>query len=254
VALLALVVLVALPIAADTDEESQPLVTDRPDFTESALTVPRGRVQLESGATHEETRGGEVDTYGELLVRIGLARRLELRVAANSWLAERPATGSGTDGVEDPALGIKWELARAGDRPSLLSPQASLILATTVPLGARAVSADEPLPSAVLALAWETSGPLGVGSNLGLATDIDGEGRYLTGLASVAVGRDLGGAWAGYLEYYAFLPEGSRPYDDSVDAGLTYLVSDDFQLDVRVGTGLGGDTDVFAGLGLAYRW
>jgi hypothetical protein len=56
-------------LAATADDE--PLVTDRPDFTESAATVTRGRTQVEMGYTF--TSAGDFDEHamGELLVRIG---------------------------------------------------------------------------------------------------------------------------------------------------------------------------------------
>jgi hypothetical protein len=60
------------------------MVTDRPDFTESASVVPRGRVQLEAGYTYARDEDAGVlaaHSYPEALARIGVVDdRLELRL------------------------------------------------------------------------------------------------------------------------------------------------------------------------------
>src|SRR3972149_2072098 len=62
---------------------SEPLVTDRPDFTESTVTVGLGGVQLEMGYTYtrDEASGGNTTEhpFPETLLRVGmLANWLEL--------------------------------------------------------------------------------------------------------------------------------------------------------------------------------
>ena len=49
-ALLLMLALAPLPLAAQESE----MVGDRPDFTESALSVPSGRIQLEAGLTFSD--------------------------------------------------------------------------------------------------------------------------------------------------------------------------------------------------------
>ena len=73
---------------------AQDLVTDRPDFTESAVTITPGRVQVEAGASVAEADGTEALAVGELLVRIGLTERWELRLAPGSY--ERVEPGAST--------------------------------------------------------------------------------------------------------------------------------------------------------------
>lgn len=59
------------------------IATDRPDFTESAETVPWGRVQLEMGYTFTQEKGARLSyrehTMPEFLLRIGIVERFELR-------------------------------------------------------------------------------------------------------------------------------------------------------------------------------
>lgn len=73
--------------AADFDDTGdEPLVTDRPDFTESAETIAPGHLQIESGITRSREDATETDSVGEILLRVGLTPNLELRAGFNSYL------------------------------------------------------------------------------------------------------------------------------------------------------------------------
>ena len=81
--LLLMLALTPLPLAAQEAE----MVGDRPDFTESALSVPAGRIQLEAGLTFSDFESeGEQIAFGEALLRIGLAESFELRGGLGSWV------------------------------------------------------------------------------------------------------------------------------------------------------------------------
>jgi hypothetical protein len=233
------------------DDPRPPLVGDRPDFTESAETVGRGRLQLETGATGSRTANGERETaIGELLLRVGLAAGWELRLGAGSWTD----FGDG-DGAEDASLGLKAKLAEgAGGRPDL-----ALLLGVSLPTGSSELTADEVVPEVKLAAAWAPSERLGIGANLGWADAAQDGERYDQLSWSVAAGLALGGAWGGFLELYGFSRE--EPGGDptlTVDLGVTRLIHPDLQLDARVGIavddGGGAAPDWFAGLGAVVRW
>jgi len=71
---------------------------------------------------------------------------------------------------------------------------------------------------------------------------------------SSAVGFDLSDRLAGFLEYFTFTEE-LDDFTSYTDAGITYLVHDDLQLDARVGFGLGeADDEIFWGLGVVARY
>jgi len=63
----------------------QDLVTDRPDFTESATAVPKDSWQLEFGYTFEKDNGLINHSLGELLIRFSPMEKLELRLGINSF-------------------------------------------------------------------------------------------------------------------------------------------------------------------------
>ena len=249
--LLTLFSIIASPHAQAQEEA---LVTDRPDFTESTASVRPGRWQIETGYTYEEVARQELHNLGEALLRIGLTELAELRLELPTYVDRRGPLGD-SDGLGDAAIGFKLETAAGSDERRFLEPAMALLVSTTLPTGDSEIGEPHLQPSVLLALDWAVSDRLGVGSNVGLSyASSDGE-QFAEASFSVALGADLGSDWGGFLEYFAFFPEsaGGDP-THFVDGGVTYLLSNDFQLDLRLGTEIGGETDLFAGVGLAYRW
>jgi hypothetical protein len=217
------------------------LITDRPDFTESAVVVPRGSLQVELGSTWERSEG--VNSLGgpEMLGRWGALERLELRVGLPDYVS-----ADGISGVTDATLGLKlalgsplgWDLAFIGD--------------VSLPTG----DAD-----------YGTSGSEG---NLILAT-----GRELD--RTWSLGTQLSGAWSsepgdldlGYTvvlgraltdEVSAFAELAGTSLEKDTRAvvvhhGYAYLVSPLLQVDLHAAFGLSAAApDVLFGLGLSTRF
>src|SRR5688572_30878275 len=82
------------------------LVTDRPDFTESTATVPRGHFQIEGGTTLTRVEDADATSFGELLVRIGTGERWETRLGLGSY-TRIDTPFDEFSGFEDPSVGIK---------------------------------------------------------------------------------------------------------------------------------------------------
>lgn len=241
---LMLVLLATPPLAFSSGPllGQEPLVTDRPDFTESAVSIVPGRVQVEAGATFES--GDEVDAWsvGELLARIGVISGVELRVGVPSWIDV-----DGLDGFDDAFLGGKVEI------PASDTWGTAVLFGTTVPVGDEEVAAAEWQPEVVFALERDLSERVGVGFNGGWSRPVEGEERVDELFGSAAVGFDLGGGWGAFGETFGFVTDGDgRAF---VNGGITRLIGLDLQLDARVGAGVGGASDVwFAGVGFSRRW
>lgn len=232
---LLLSLLMAGPAAAQ-----EPLVTDRPDYTESASAVERGHVQIEGGATLTDKDGENLYTLGEVLVRVGVAPRTELRIAGNSYVAS-----DGEDGFEDAGLGLKLVIVE----------NTALLAGTSVPTGSSGVGTDAWDPEVRLAH-QRALGDLAVGANIGwFSQEVDDDRRH-GGLASLAVGIPLTDRDGLFLEAYGLAAEGAGGEEAYVDGGLTRLFGNDFQLDARVGIGIAGDdaADWYVGVGAARRW
>lgn len=239
-------------------DRDEPLVTDRPDFTEASSTVGLGVVQVESGYTYTFDDDGTTSTkshsYPEALFRIGaLAEWLELRVACNyAGIDDGLVTN---DGAEDLYLGFKIGLT---PQEGVL-PEMALIPQMTVPTGADAFSSDEALPGLNWLYGWDVNDCISTaGSTQFNRTIDDGSGAAYTEWAqSWTIGYSLADRLGAYTEWFAFLPHSADTAHSEhyFDGGFTVLISNDIQWDIRAGVGLNSNADdFFAGTGLSVRF
>jgi hypothetical protein len=246
--------IVLLPVAFPDGKATgaqEPLVGDRPDFTESSLTIEPGRVQVETGYTFARLQDAKSHTLGEILVRIGLAEPLELRLGLNSFAVTSLPEQEDLTGFEDTFLGAKLHLCAAEG----VRPDAGLLAGASLPTGAEDYGVEVLQPEAVLALAWDLSAAVSLGSNIGFAYLEQESERFNQLAASVAVGWGFAGPWGVFLEWFGFVPE-SRDGPDAhfLDTGVTFLAADDLQFDFRLGLGLNGrDPEYFTGVGIVVR-
>ena len=241
------------PAAAQIDDD--PLVSDRPDFTESTGTIAPGRFQFEGGTTWQEIGEEDSLTFGEILVRYGLGENLEARLGVGSW-TRIDVPGDQLEGFEDPTVGLKVRLTPpVDDRPPGF-PAVSLIVGTSVPVGSEELTADEWEPEARLAFDWILTDMLTLGANLGLAFPTADGDRFDQVLASVTAGIAATDRLGVFVETYGF----SQEEEDGdatqyVDTGVTFALTDDLQLDARIGFGLNDPSpERFIGVGAAFRW
>ncbi len=243
----------SVPVHCQTDGED-PLVTDRPDFTESAEAVAVKRVQLEFGWTFERSGDVETHTVGELLARVGVRENVELRVGVNSYV-DVTAPGGDLSGPEEAFLGVKVKLVEGEETCGFGIPHVAVLAGASLPIGSDDISADGSEPEAVLALAWDLSERYSLGSNLGVA-NLNGETDRFTRLqGSLALGIGLTDRLGTFVEYFGFSSmEKDGPGASFIDGGFTYLVNDDFQLDLRAGLGLNDpEPEYFVGAGASLR-
>lgn len=221
-----------------------------------------GRVQLEGGYTYSNVEGEKSHAVGELLVRIGAVDRLEFRLGINSVVfrsardsadvpANRPRS---VRGLDDITLGLKLEVLRPPpSKPGL--PEVGIIAGTSIPTGRSEVGANKVQPGAILAAGWDLTDWLAVGANVGYAYPEDDDRRFDELSGSMALGFGLTRRLGAFAEWYGIYPlPADREDENNANAGLTYLLSPDVQLDARLGVGLGGPRpNFFVGLGAAWR-
>lgn len=243
--------------------QAEPIVTDRPDQTESAGIVPRHAVQVESGfgfARFDEAGlRTETASFPSTLVRYGLEPRIELRLGWDGYLDEKNEVGgidTDTTGSGGTSLGAKL-LLRDGENGG---PALALLASAALPTGDRAFRGERLDPAARLIAAHTLSDRVGLGWNAGVAaqTAADGTGEldtHANGFYTVALGIGLTDRWGTFVEAFGEAPlSGPGGPAHSADAGLTYLVRDNVQLDVSIGTGLNDRADdLLLGVGLSFR-
>ena len=238
-----------------------PLVTDRPDFTEASTTVGVGVAQIEFGYTYSyDNVGGQsvrTQSVGEPLLRYGmLANWLELRVAIFP-LDERTVTGAtrnSTGGTADLYTGLKIGLT---PQEGLL-PEMALIPQMNIPTGSPAFTSNNVEPGLNWIYGWEISDCISTAGSTQGNKRIDTTGEsYWEMSQSWTVAYSLTELLGGYTEWFAIIPNGAdtAQTEHYFNGGFTYLLSDDVQFDVRAGVGLNNAADdFFVGTGLSLRF
>lgn len=194
---------------------AEPLVTDRPDFTNSAVTVGLGLVQIEEGYTYtydaNSAQSSISHSYPETLLRVGvLAEWLEARVGWNyaSGVATEFAAGRTQDAGTDPLyLGAK--LALTGQEEFL--PEMGLLVQMNVPLSSSDVGANEVLPGVAWMYGWDLNDwvSLGAMSQGNRALDSTTGQPYFQFSQSCSVGYGLTDKVGAYTECFIISPSGA---------------------------------------------
>jgi hypothetical protein len=266
-------VLVVDPSAADTPgtlflwsedgEEAgpdleEPIVTDRPDFTEASSTVGVGVFQIESGYTFTSDTEGGVTTrshsYPEVLMRYGVvANWLELRLAWNYGNELTESVANSSNGFEDLYLGAKIGLTpQDGWRPEM-----AIVPQMTVPTGADEFSADEVLPGVNWLYGWDVNEFISTAGSTQVNRAVDGDDEYIEWAQSWTVGYSLADNVGAYTEWFAFFPDdaGAAETEHYFDGGFTFYLTNDLMWDVRGGVGLNDAADdYFVGTGVSIRF
>ncbi|MEA2563194.1 MAG: hypothetical protein QOH06_4698 [Acidobacteriota bacterium] len=233
----------------------EPIVADRPDFTEGTGLIPPGHVQVEGGTTLTRVEDDDITTFGELLVRIGAGERWEGRIGVPSY-NRIDALQQEISGLDDSSLGIKFRFTDPAGDLAPGQPAAALVLETSIPTGDDELTDDEWVPTAILALDWEVGERFGLGANVGYSYATDEEEQFHQLLASLSGGFSITDRLGTYLEWYGLSEEtADGPTTHYVDGGLSFLINDDLVVDARVGTGLNdADPDWYVGVGGSVRW
>jgi hypothetical protein len=238
--------ILSIPAAhADDDDIINP---DRPNVANSSQVVGKSRVQLEAGVQWDRQRDADAHVRTlttPTLLRIGVAGALELRVETDGRTIEHatdPATGAHTvsAGWADLSAGVKWHLAdQEGPRPSL-----GLIVEAALPTGSRALRGNGFRPNVELPAEWD----LGHEWSLGVMPAVSRDSDATYGAFAASLGKAFSERLHGFAEVAA--PQiGHGSTQTLVDAGVSWLVNRDCQLDAMVVHGLNRQTP---GLSLAF--
>ena len=240
---------------AQTNEVAdEPIAPDRPGFTNGSETVAPHRVIIESGFTQTRDRardgGGVADDFPEALLRFGVKSNLELQLGLPNY----NAIHGGARGFGDAFMGAKVKVYERGQTLASVAP------GLTIPFGRRDFRSSHVLPSLLLGVDTALGKRAGVSGNLILGeTQQDGgnnsTNNQFTITPAASISYDLTPKLGVFLDAYAIVPR-RGPSNSAIDGGLTYLLSNNVQLDVEYGHGLGGGASPrdFYGGGIAVRF
>lgn len=213
---------------------AQTMITDRPDQTESSSSVKKGSLQIETGFLLGFTEGG-LSSERQLLApatlfRYGLLNGLEIRVLSQFESLKDKSANENLNGIGDLEVGTKIELLKKENVNTEIAFLSHIIL----PTGTKVLSNDLFGTINKLSISHQLSDTMGLGYNAGY--DFFGEGKgNLT--CSISLGISITDQFGFYIEPYGNLLE-FKTYESSFDAGITYLVNNQAQLDFSFGTGI----------------
>jgi len=213
---------------------AQKIITDRPDQTESSSTVPKKSLQIESGVLVKFAEEGDISlreiAIPTTLFRYGISKVIEIRVANQYINIKEKNSSNEISGITDLEIGAKIQLFKKENSNTEIAFLSHVIL----PTGTKEVSFEKVGTINKLSISHVLTDNIGLGYNLGY--DYFGhQNGFLT--YSLVLGISVSERVGMYLEPYGSI----GIFDEhlsNIDAGITYLVKDNFQLDFSFGTGI----------------
>ena len=250
--------LIFLNISSKLYSQKLPLlVTDRPDITESALTVQKNRLQIETGFLFLKREnlnlnsGSGVDSgmYTVLnkdislpgvLFRYGISSFAELRLGLLIKYSEvsydKFYEGSNSTDLAPVNIGGKLEL---GEQDGII-PTAAVILQGEIPAlstESDTESKDWFDPSVVFCFNNSLTNNFSLGYNIGFDLSdgfTEGNGVFY----SLAAGYSFSDRFSGFVEYFGSTNFYHLIPNNGMDFGFTFLISNNIQLDISAGADL----------------
>lgn len=252
-----IILFLLLPFFIYAQTDSIPdIITDRPTQTESPYLVPKKTFQIESGIMctnrEDQTDIREMWSIGNTLLRYGVLKNLEIRVASSyeSLNVYQKETGvdSSYHGIGAVSAGFKvFIVEEKGIRPEI----AILGSITFRHLGNDNFSPTYSYPVGKLAVNHTLSKRFSFGYNIGFAySGEDADGFFIY---SAVLGYKISNRFWSFCEAYGKFDNGDFP-NHRVDAGFTYLVRKNLQVDISGGYGLSSEVDrYFVSAGFGWR-
>ena len=222
------------------------LETDRPDATESPVTVDRGHFQLESAFfsySRDDAGGIRREAWGvaESNIKYGLSDRMDLQLVFVPYVRETVTMGGGKTTVEDFSdltIRLKYNLWGNDSGTTALG----LMPVVKVPTQTK-VSNGRWEGGVVAPFAWRGGERWGFGSQVQVDRVYDDNDRDMDWEVShtAVVGLDLTEAFGVYIEYLGVA--GDHPYHSFFSGGVTYGLSEMIQLDAGTLIGLNDEAE-----------
>ena len=185
---------------------AEPLITDRPDFTEASSTVGLGVTQFELGYTYarNDAAGSDQHSAPELLMRRGIWRDwLELRIAYTGLAIADPIED--ISGSDDLYLGLKIGLTpQCGWLPEM-----SIMPQMLVPTGSSALTNDVVLPGVNWLWSWDLNErwAFSGSTQVNRAVDDSQPDTFTIWTQSLALSRSLTERLGVYGEWFGYAAE-----------------------------------------------
>lgn len=226
---------------------SQSIITDRPDQTESAVSILPGALQMETGLAYSindsESESLRTIHGPTTLLRIGLVDRLEFRIQ-QQLLHVKGANNETVSGFADTELGMKYQLSN----PQTDGLSWALLTHVVIPTGSTAFSNPQTTGNLRLCAGVPLNPQTSLSGNLAYFY-AGSDPNYLA--FSLSFARSVGNRAGFFIEPYGSYAD-DKVFESYMDAGITYLWNSNLQLDFSFGVGMNVSHN-FISFGLAWR-
>jgi hypothetical protein len=252
----------ALILPSAVMAQDAPICTDRPTKANSPCTVPKGKVQVESGLvgwslTKARGQKAELLTVGSSVAKIGLSERSDLQIGVTPYVVVN-TSGDGLAnrlaGFGDIVIRYKHRLTEDGS-----ALQASIIPFVKVPTARRGIGNGKLEGGIALPVSMSVadSVTLTVGPEADVLLDADGRGRHLAIVNLVNLGVAVAPSWTASAELWTNLnfDPGGRIDQASADVAVAHALSNAVQIDLGANLGLTSatpDLEIYAGLSFRF--
>lgn len=249
----ALVFLSSFLISTPLLAEDGSIAPDRPGLSTGTYTVSPGTIYIEAGYQYEFNRSGidsATSTFPQLVLRTGITDKLELDILWDGFNRDNVQGFPNETSESDLTIGGKYRLFESD------SFNLTLLGLITAPIGSSPSTSDNTDP--LLGLLWD----YGLSDKVGLfgvlqstRLEDENENSFTENQLGLGVSYSHTDKLASFIEYFTAIPQPSQQDEQHIiDGGVTYLYSDDIQLDVSAGVGLNDETSHFVSFGIGARF
>ncbi len=234
---------------------------DRPGKTETPLTIDAGNFSVEADlftyTKNNRAPDGTVTENYQLFVpnlKIGLTNNLDFQVISEFYNIQQTKNPDGSSsrnsGFGDVKLRMKYNFwGNDGGKTAFAILPFVKIPTNKHNLGNSSIEGGVLLP---LAIKLDDRWNVGINTGIALNRNNDDTGYDASFVNSVSFDYGITKSWSTYLE---LATETGPQFVASLDSGLTYLLTEDIQLDASVDLGLTQGTDNFQSfVGVAVRF
>ncbi|WNM19746.1 transporter [Flavobacterium capsici] len=228
-------------------QEMEPIQTDRPDQTESPSLTPKGMFQVETGFSFQKNDNiSKSNLLPSTLWKYGVNENFELRLITE--FAVEKNNIEKTTGLNPILIGCKIKIAEEKG----FFPKTSFIGHISLPNAASTpFKTDYFAPEFRFVMQHTLSKKFSFSYNLG--AEWDGFTPEPTFIYTVATGYSITEKLGSYIELFGFAPQNNEA-NHNFDGGLTYLISNNFMVDLSAGIGITKNApDNYIAAGFSFR-
>ncbi len=244
--------IVAFGLLHELFAQSSAIVSNRPSFTTGTYTLKPAEVVLELGyqyAFNNHTPDYAKQTAPLMDLRFGLSSKMEMDLLWSGRQSYKMDGQEAQTSFSDLAIGSKYRLIEHK------AYNLSLLAILSLPTGSAPATSDHIDATAGLSWDYTSASGLLVFGIVQTASSVNNDKRVYNVQPAVGLAFTHAHGWGSFVEYFSDIPlRSDANFKHAIDAGVTYLISNDLQWDINAALGLNEKSENYVGTGLAYRF